>query len=266
MSTPTKARSKRALPSVPLERAASVDRIVTGTPKSVRNVSKRLDGYNVEPTCVDVPKNRNFASQQQQQQKSGPNMNSKLRSELCSRRKDLSSSESGSNASSPFDSPRETRKAAAVAPIVAQIIDKFNSGFQETSSLETNDVKEESVNTEKKIARVLPMTPQFLEDHTSNYENEPFPTKHAVESITNLKITNLQSALEDNNNSDEVKGSFAHSRSKNVLDLLQAKLAGTPKSVSTTPHQPPVEDGEGSSVRVGVRVRPFLPRYKDSFV
>lgn len=258
MSTPTKGRSKRALPSVPLERATSVDRIVTGTPKSARNISKRVD---VEPACVDVIKSRNFASQHQHQQMDGPNMNSKLRSELCSKRKDLSSSESGSNTSSPYNSgynsPRETRKAT-VAPMVAQIIDKFS---QESNSTDRSDT---SFSTEKKIARVLPMTPHFLEEHITNPANEPLVTKHGEESIANLKITNLQSALvEGNNNNDEVKTNFTPSTgSKNVLDVFQAKLAGTPSSVSTTPQRPPVDDGEGSSVRVGVRVRPFLPRYK----
>ena len=142
--------------------------------------------------------------------------------------------------------------------MVAQIIDKFNSGSQETTAVNSDDVKEESFSTEKKIARVLPMTPQFLDEHTAN---EPMSTKHDVESIANLKITYQQSSLKGNNNSDEIsKGSFTPSESKNVLDVFQAKLTGTPSSVTTTPQQPPVDDAEGSSVRVGVRVRPFLPR------
>ena len=95
MSTPTKARGKRTLPNVPLNRAASVDRIVTTTPKST--ISKRTDFHSASG---DVKKNRNCSSQQQQ--KNGAIMNSKIPSELCSRRKDLSSSDSGSNTSSPY--------------------------------------------------------------------------------------------------------------------------------------------------------------------
>lgn len=249
MSTPTKGRSKRALPNVPLERAASADRIVTGTPKS-RTISKRLD---VETASVNVQKNRSSASQRQLQSKKDPNMNSKLRSDVSSRRKDLSSSDSGSNTSSPYNSPRETRKAT-VAPMVAQIIDKFSSGSQETTSLGKKDVKEESLSTEKKIARVLPMTPQFLEEHIINpTHDDPLSTKKDVESIDNLKVDDLQSKIA------ELKGSFTPAGSKNAFDVIQSKSAGTPSKIMTTPQL--VDDAEGSSVRVGVRVRPLLPRY-----
>ena len=262
MSTPTKARSKRALPTVPLDRDRGVnaDRIVTGTPKSACTISKKLD---VEPARVDVIKNRNCVSQQQLQKRTDTKTNSKLRSELCSRTKDLSSSESGSNTSSPFGSPRETRKAT-VAPMVAKIIDKFSGGSQGTTPLGRLDSKEESLSTEKKIARVLPMTPQFLEEHIADPANEHLCTKNDVDSKANLKITDLQSTVEVNKDIDEVKGSIAPARNKNVLDVFQAKEVGTP-SVTTTPQQPLV-DSEGSSVRVGVRVRPFLPRYKCVFI
>lgn len=260
MSTPTKARSKRALPTVPLDRGANADRIVTRTPKSAGTISKKLD---VEPARVDVTKNRNCTSQRQLQRKNDPKMNSKLRSELWSRTKDLSSSESGSNTSSPLNSPRETRKAT-VAPMVAQIIDKFSVGSQGTAPLERLDTKEESLNTEKKIARVLPMTPQFLEEHIADPASEHLYTKSDVDSKANLKITDLQSALEVNKDIDEVKGSIAPSWNKNALDVFQAKEVVTP-TVPTTPQQP-LDDSEGSSVRVGVRVRPFLPRYKCVFV
>lgn len=260
MSTPTKARSKRALPTVPLGRTANADRIVTGTPKSAGTISKKLD---VEPARVDVIKNRNCTSQRQLQRKNDPKMNSKLRSELWSRTKDLSSSESGSNTSSPLNSPRGTRKAT-VAPMVAQIIDKFSVGSQGTTPLERLDTKEESLSTEKKVARVLPMTPQFLEEHIANPANEDLYTKNDVDSKANLKITDLQSALEVNKDIDEVKGSIAPSRNKNAHDVFQAKEVVTP-SVMTTP-QKPLDDSEGTSVRVGVRVRPFLPRYKCVFI
>lgn len=256
MSTPTKARGKRgirALPNIPVNRAAtSVDRIVTTTPKSSPTISKRTD-FN--SACVDVIKNRNCTSQQP---KNGPIMNLKVPSELCSRRKDLSSSESGSNTSSPFGSPRATRKAT-VGPMVAEIIDKFSTGSHETTSVEENDVKEETVSTEKKIARVLPMTPQFIEEHLIA-DDEPSSTKHNEE--TSLIINKLQAALGLNNNFDAVKGSLTpkNSEIKIAPGVLQAKLAGTP-SISTTPQQPfPADDGEGSSIRVGVRVRPLLPR------
>ena len=253
MSTPTKARSKRALPSVPLERAASVDRIVTGTLKSAR---RKVD-VQLEPIGADVTKYRS-RSTSQPQQKSALNMNSKLRSEPFSRRKDLSSSESGSGNSSPYNSPRETRKAA-VAPMVAQIIDKFNNGSQEIRSEERLEVKEESFGTEKKIARVLPMTPHFLDEHTNE---QPPSTKHSdIDSIANLKISNLQSMEKVSSHGDEkLKGSFIPPGKENVLDVIQPKLAGTPSSVTKTPYQPPADEAEGSSVRVGVRVRPFLPR------
>lgn len=250
MSTPTKARSKRALPSVPLERAASVDRIVTGTLKSAR---RKVD-VQLEPTGADVTKYRS-RSTSQPQQKSALNMNSKLRSESFSRRKDLSSSESGSGNSSPYNSPRETRKAT-VAPMVAQIIDKFNNGSQEEERLE---VKEESFGTEKKIARVLPMTPHFLDEHTNEL---PPSTKHSdIDPIADLKITNLQSMEKVNSHGDEkLKGSFIPPGKENVLGVIQPKMARTPSSVTQTPYQPLADEAEGSSVRVGVRVRPFLPR------
>ena len=253
MSTPTKTRSKRALPSVPLERAASVDRMVTGTLKSAR---RKVD-VQLEPTGADVTKYRS-RSTSQPQQKSAVNMNSKLRSEPFSRRKDLSLSESGSGNSSPYNSPRETRKAT-VAPMVAQIIDKFNNGSQETKSEERVVVKEESFGTEKKIARVLPMTPHFLDEHTNE---QPPSTKHSdIDSIVDLKITNLQSMEKVNSHGDEkLKGSFIPSGKENVLGVIQPKMAGTPSSVTQTPYQPLADEAEGSSVRVGVRVRPFLPR------
>ena len=256
MSTPTKARSKRALPSVPMERTASVDRMVTGTLKSAR---RKVD-VQLEPTGADVTKYRS-RSTSQPQQKSALNMNSKLRSESFSRRKDLSSSESGSGNSSPYNSPRETRKAT-VAPMVAQIIDKFNNGSQETKSEERVEVKEESFGTEKKIARVLPMTPHFLDEHTTN-EQSP-STKQIrsdIDSIANLKISNLQSMEKVNSLGDEkLKGSFIPPGKENVLDVIQPKMAGTPWTVTKTPYQPLADEAEGSSVRVGVRVRPFLPR------
>ena len=254
MSTPTKARSKRALPSVPLERAASVDRMVTGTLKSAR---RKVD-VQLEPIGADVTKYRS-RSTSQPLQKSALNMNSKLRSEPFSRRNDLSSSESGSGNSSPYNSPRETRKAT-VAPMVAQIIDKFNNGSQETKSEERVDIKEESFGTEKKIARVLPMTPHFLDEHTTN--EQPQSTKQSdVDSIADLKITNLQSMEKVNSHGDEkLKGSFIPPRKENVLGVIQPKMAGTPSSVTQTPYQPLADEAEGSSVRVGVRVRPFLPR------
>ena len=253
MSTPTKARSKRALPSVPLARAASVDRIVTGTLKSAR----RKIGVQLEPTGADVTKYRS-RSTSQPQQKSALNMNSKLRSEPFSRRKDLSSSESGSGNSSPYNSPRETRKAT-VAPMVAPIIDKFNNGSQETRSEERLEVKEEFFGTEKKIARVLPMTPHFLDEHTNE---QPPSTKHSdIDSIADLKITNLQSMEKVNSHGDEkLKGSFIPPGKENGLGVIQPKMAGTPSSVTQTPYQPLADEAEGSSVRVGVRVRPFLPR------
>ena len=253
MSTPTKSRGKRALPNIPLNRAASDDRIVTTTPKST--ISKRTD---FDSACVDVKKNRSCSSQQQR--KNGPIMNSKVPSELFSRRKDLSSSESGSNTSSPFNSPRATRKGT-VGPMVADIIDKFSNGSQKTTGMEGNDVKEDTTSTEKKIARVLPMTPQFIEEHLiTNTADDPLSTKHEEE--YSLKISKLQSGLLQNNNNDGMKGSMILKNSENkiALDVLQAKMAGTP-SISTTPQQPfSGDDGEGSSVRVGVRVRPFLPR------
>lgn len=254
MSTPTKARSKRALPSVPLERTASVDRIVTGTLKSAR---RKVD-VQLEPTGADVTKYRS-RSTSQPQQTSALNMNSKLRSEPFSRRKDLSSSESGSGNSSPYNSPRETRKAT-VAPMVAQIIDKFNNGSQETKSEERFEVKEESFGTEKKIARVLPMTPHFLDEHTTN-EQPPCTKQSDIDSIADLKITNLQSMEKVNSHGDEkLKGSFIPPGKENVLGVIQPKMAGTPSSVTQTPYQPLADEAEGSSVRVGVRVRPFLPR------
>lgn len=252
MSTPTKARGKRALPNVPLNRAASVDRIVTTTPKST--ISKRTD---FDSACGDVKKNRNCNSQQQQ--KNGPIMNSKVSSELCSRRKDLSSSDSGSNTSSPYNSPRATRKGT-VGPVVANIADKFSTGPHKTTVMEGNEAKEEAGSTEKKIARVLPMTPQFIEEHLiTNPEDKPSSTKHEEE--YSLKINKLQSALELNNGNAVLKGLLTPKTSEiNALGVLQAKMAGTP-SISTTPQQPfSGDDGEGSSVRVGVRVRPFLPR------
>ena len=253
MSTPTKARGKRALPNVPLNRTASVDRIVTTTPKST--ISKRTD---FDSACVDVIKNRSCNSQQRQ--KNGPIMNSKVTSELFSRRKDLSSSESGSNTSSPYNSPRATRKGT-VGPMVADIIDKFSNGSQKTTVIEGNDVKEDTSSTEKKIARVLPMTPQFIEEHLiGDTADKPSSTTHDEE--YSLKITKLPSGLSQNND-DGMKGLMSSKNYENkisALDVLQAKLAGTP-SVSTTPQQPfSGDDGEGSSVRVGVRVRPFLPR------
>lgn len=250
MSTPTKARGKRTLPNVPLNRAASVDRIVTTTPKST--ISKRTDFNSVSG---DVKKNRNCNSQQQQ--KNGPIMNSKVPSELCSRRKDLSSSDSGSNTSSPYNSPRSTRKGT-VGPVVANIIDKFSTGSHKTTVMEGNDAKEEAGSTEKKIARVLPMTPHFIEEHLiTNPEDEPSSTKHMYKEEYSLKINKLQSALELNNGNDVLKGLVTAKTSEiNALGVLQAKMG-----VSTTPQQPfSGDDGEGSSVRVGVRVRPFLPR------
>ena len=253
MSTPTKARGKRALPNVPLNRAASVDRIVTTTPKST--ISKRS---KFDSACDDVKKNRNYNSQQQQ--KNGPIINSKVPSELCSRRKDLSSSDtSGSNTSSPFNSPRTTRKGT-VAPAVANIIDKFSTGSHKTTAMEGNDAKDEAGSTEKKIARVLPMTPQFIEEQlNTNTEDESSSTKHKEE--YSLKINKMQSALELNSTNDVLRGLLTPKSSEiNALGVLQAKMAGTP-SISTTPQQPFCgDDGEGSSVRVGVRVRPFLPR------
>lgn len=254
MSTPTKARGKRALPNIPLSRAAvSVDRIVTTTPKST--ISKRTD---FDSACVDVIKDRSCISQQQH--KNGPIMNSKVPSELFSRRKDLSSSESGSNTSSPFNSPRATRKGT-VGPMVADIIDKFSNGSHKTTAMEGNDINEDSVSTEKKIARVLPMTPQFIEEHLiTNTTDDPSSSKHNEE--YSLKISKLQSGLLQNDNNEGMKDSMTPKNSENKIapGVLQAKMAGTP-SVSTTPQQPfSGDDGEGSSVRVGVRVRPFLPR------
>lgn len=249
MSTPTKARGKRALPNVPLNRAASVDRIVTATAKST--ISKRTD---FDSASGDVKKNRNCNSQQQQ--KSGPITNSKVPSELCSRRKELSSSDSGSNTSSPYNSPRPTRKGT-VGPVVANIVDKFSTGSHKATVMEVNDAKEEAPgSTEKKIARVLPMTPQFIEEHLiTNPEDEPSSTKHKEE--YSLKINKLKSALELNNGNDVLKGLVTPKTSEiNAPGVLQAKMA-----VSTTPQQPfSGDDCEGSSVRVGVRVRPFLPR------
>lgn len=253
MSTPTKPRGKRALPNVPLNRAASVDRIVTTTPKST--ISKRT--INFDSACGDVKKNRNCNSQQQQ--KNGPIMNSKVPSELCSRRKDLSSSDSGSNTSSPFNSPRTTRKGT-VGPVVANNIDQFSTGSRKATVMEGNDAKDETGSTEKKIARVLPMTPQFIEEHLiTNTEDEPSSTKFKEEH--SLKIDKLQSALKLNNSNDVLRGLLTPKNSEiNALGVLQGKMAGTP-SISTTPQEPfSGDDGEGSSVRVGVRVRPFLPR------
>lgn len=249
MSTPTKARGKRALPSVPFNRAAGTDRIVTTTPKSSHAISKKTD---LNSARVDVMKNRNYTSQQKQ--KNGPIMSSKApSSELLSRRKDLSSSESGSNTSSPLNiSPSVTRKAT-VGPVVAEIIDKFSS-----TTVERNDVKEETsetVSTEKKIARVLPMTPEFIDEHLiTDTESDPSSTKRYEPS--SLIINKLQSTLGLISNNDGVKGSEI----KLDRAVLQSNVVVTP-SISTTPDQVFSADGEeGSSVRVGVRVRPFLPR------
>ncbi|XP_068734565.1 kinesin-like protein KIF14 isoform X1 [Montipora capricornis] len=255
MTTPTKGRSKRALPSVPIQRAASTDRIDTGTPKS-RSLSKKLDFEN---SSVDAIRNRKCSSNRPQQPKSVPGTDTTLRSKLSSRRKDPSSSESGSNASTPCDSPKETRKAA-VAPTVAKMVDKFSSGSKETISLGRIDTKEDQVNTEKKIARVLPMTPWFLEAHISQPENEQELISKNDGELIDLKITELKSTMGDDNNQIETKGTLTPSGNKNIFDGLQSKLAGTPSFTKTTPQQPLVDDAEGSSIRVGVRVRPLLPR------
>lgn len=255
MSTPTKARSKRALPSVPLQRAASTDRIVTGTPKS-RVISKRLDS---ESSSVDVLRNRNNVSSRQQQPKIDKGTGANIRSELSSRRKDLPSSDGGLTF---VDSERETRKIA-VAPMIAKKVDEFSCGSKETTTtVEQIDTKEEQVSTEKKIARVLPMTPWFLEEHTSQpaNEQEPLVSKSVggPELIDKLKITKLHSSLEDYVTKIEGKGTLTPC--KNIMDAVPSKMAGTPSIAQTIPQQPLVEDAEGSSVRVGVRVRPLLPR------
>lgn len=253
MSTPTKARSKRALPSVPLQRAASTDRIVTGTPKS-RSISKRLD---CESSPVDVLRKRNHVSNREQQPKIDKGTEANIRSELSSRRKDLSSSDGGLTF---VDSERETPKVA-VAPMIAKKVDEFSCGSKETTTtVEQIDTKEEQVSTEKKIARVLPMTPWFLEEHTSQptNEQEPLVSKNVggPELMDKLKITKLQSSLEDYITKIEGKGTLTPS--KNIMDAVQSKVAGTPSIAQTTPQL--VDDAEGSSVRVGVRVRPLLPR------
>ncbi|XP_074614854.1 kinesin-like protein KIF14 [Acropora palmata] len=255
MSTPTKARSKRALPSVPLQRAASTDRIVTSTPKS-RVISKRLD---CESSPVDVLRNRNHVSSRQQQPKIDKGTGANIRSELSSRRKDLSSIDGGLTF---VDSERETRKIA-VAPMIAKKVDVFSCGSKETSTtVEQIDTKEEQVSTEKKIARVLPMTPWFLEEHTSQpaNEQEPLVSKSVggPELIDKLKTTKLHSSLEDYVTKIEGKGTLTPC--KNIMDAVPSKMAGTPSIAQTIPQQPFVEDAEGSSVRVGVRVRPLLPR------
>ena len=255
MSTPTKARSKRALPSVPLQRAASTDHIVTGTPKS-RVISKRLD---CESSSVDVLRNRNHVSSRQQQPKIDKGTGANIRSELSSRRKDLSSSDGGLTF---VDSERETRKIA-VAPMIAKKVDEFSCGSKETSTtVEQIDTKEEQVSTEKKIARVLPMTPWFLEEHTSQpaNEQEPLVSKSVggPELIDKLKTTKLHSSLEDYVTKIEGKGTLTPC--KNIMDAVPSKMAGTPSIAQTIPQQALVEDAEGSSVRVGVRVRPLLPR------
>lgn len=249
MSTPTKTRGKRALPSLPSNKAASSDRMVTTTPKSSKVISKKT---NLDSARVDVTKNRNFPSQQKQ--KNGTIMNSKAPStELISRRKDLSSSESGSNTSSPLNSPRATRKAT-VGPMVVGIIDKFSSTSQ--TSGEGNVVKEETsgtIGSEKKIARVLPMTPQFIEEHlVTNTESDPSSTKPYDDS--SLIINKLQSTLGLLKGNDGGKG-FEDKRDSGVPPALKPSMSTAPQQVSSADG-----DGEGSSVRVGVRVRPFLPR------
>lgn len=249
MSTPTKTRGKRALPSLPSNRAASSDRMVTTTPKSSKVISKKT---NLDSARVDVTKNRNYPSQQKQ--KNGTIMNSKAPStELISRRKDLSSSESGSNTSSPLNSPRATRKAT-VGPMVAGIIDKFSSTSQ--TSGEGNVVKEETsgtIGSEKKIARVLPMTPQFIEEHlVTNTESDPSSTKPYDDS--SLIINKLQSTLGLLKGNDGGKG-FEDKMDAGVPPALKPSMSTAPQQVSSADG-----DGEGSSVRVGVRVRPFLPR------
>ncbi|RMX47546.1 hypothetical protein pdam_00019081 [Pocillopora damicornis] len=222
--------------------------MVTTTPKSSKVISKKT---NLDSARVDVTKNRNYPSQQKQ--KNGTIMNSKAPStELISRRKDLSSSESGSNTSSPLNSPRATRKAT-VGPMVAGIIDKFSSTSQ--TSGEGNVVKEETsgtIGSEKKIARVLPMTPQFIEEHlVTNTESDPSSTKPYDDS--SLIINKLQSTLGLLKGNDGGKG-FEDKMDSGVPPALKPSMSTAPQQVSSADG-----DGEGSSVRVGVRVRPFLP-------
>ena len=106
------------------------------------------------------------------------------------------------------------------------------------------------------------MTPWFLEEHTSQpaNEQEPLVSKSVggPDLIDKLKITKLHSSLEDYVTKIEGKGTLTPC--KNIMDAVPSKMDGTPSIAQTIPQQPLVEDAEGSSVRVGVRVRPLLPR------
>ena len=252
MSAP-RTRNKRALPSVPLTRSGSVDRIVTETPKSTRVTSRKID---LDSRFSDVRK----SSLPLLAQKNTTDFESKIRSALPYRLNNQSSaSNSSSNTSSPHGSPRINRKLA-VAPMVGEIIDKLSTNHDIVTADRT-DRKEDTSYTEKKIARVLPMTPRFVGGHTANTD-APCLSQDDGEPKIHKNHNHLHRS-EFGCDRDALKSSVTAKKSEinNIPTGFHAKFPET-EYVARTPHQPFVTDDseEGCSVRVGVRVRPLLPR------
>ena len=217
-----KPRMKRALPSVPGRPRAET--AVEALPSTRNRTTGKVPGSGTNTPVASKILNRG---------KSVP--------EIC-----LESSSCVSN--SNRGSPRGTRKATGgrTATSTKENIPESVSSIQKTHSLldrgnlprhiiPAKVMEEDYSNTEKKVARVLPMTPAFLE------ENIDCSSPKEIECVGGHGLNNIPDGY-----------------SSKMLDSESA-----PKSMETkwgNPFEAVAFDEEASSVRVAVRLRPFTQR------
>lgn len=234
--------SKRALPRVPLVRTGSVDLI---NPASLKNsnlqkISAGSSARNSNRDHSSVPTTPEKVFLRKSSAPAGVLRNQLLKNSPLSIRRRLLQERRDSETSTSSDSPLSSRRGSKENEHLIKDIE----GGKEDGVCKASD---------RKIARVLPMSPALL-------------TTEANEVICSKAITP--------NNFKEVKEHETNLKNGSKKEYFKTpeclkSQIGTPKSVdvkniATTPHTPyqvpNITDEDSCSITVAVRVRPLLQR------
>lgn len=221
--------SKRALPSVPLLRSGSADFINTAALRSgtrIRPTVKETTSTPTTPEKVIIRKSSAPAGVLRHQLLKNSPLAARRR--LLEQRRDSANSTSSSNDNSPFSSRRGSKESL---PIIKDVDD---------DNYRSND---------RKIARVLPMSPAFL-------------TNEGISAVTTPTLKNLKDFQTPLTNTDK--------KEKFHTPEYPKQYSGTPRNIEviktpvTTPHTPyqipSIADEDSCSIVVAVRVRPLSQR------
>ena len=243
MSTNKTKSSKRALPRVPLARSGSADFINTATLKS-NYLPKHLTGSSTSKVSSPLAKESWSTPTTPEKiliRKSsapvGVLRQQLMKDSLFSTRRRLLEQRRDSSNSSSSDSPISSRKGSKEN---LSIIQDDECATNEDGSYKTND---------RKIARVLPMSPALLTAEIGTSNTTPYIKKPREFDVPLRNINKKDHYI-------------------NTPECTKTQT-GTPKTpfgvLPTTPHTPyqvpNLTDEDSCSIAVAVRVRPLSQRY-----